>query len=98
MSFKVSGVSETTQDTAVRPWTPSDENVFKSACIPAPAEQSEPAMVMALGGVMVVEDRRICQRKQGNPVRSFDPVALRTQNRVNCDRKVKKNTGSFCDR
>jgi hypothetical protein len=44
-------VSETTQVTAVSPWTPKCWKVFKSAWIPAPAEQSEPAMVNATGGV-----------------------------------------------
>ena len=42
-------VSDTTQVTAVRPWTWKCWKVFKSAWIPAPAEQSEPAMVRTTG-------------------------------------------------
>ena len=43
------GTSATTQVTAVRPKTPSALNVFRSAWRPAPALQSEPAMVRATG-------------------------------------------------
>jgi hypothetical protein len=50
----MSAVSETTQVTAVRPWTWKCWNVFKSAWMPAPAEQSEPAMVNATGGAFVM--------------------------------------------
>ena len=44
------GASATTQVTAVNPYTPWAENVFKSAWMPAPALLSEPAMVKATGG------------------------------------------------
>ncbi len=48
-----SGVSATTQLSAVRPCVPSLENVLRSAWIPAPDEQSDPAMVRVIGGFMV---------------------------------------------
>ena len=34
---------------AVAPYTPRAENVLRSACMPAPPEESEPAMVSATG-------------------------------------------------
>ena len=48
------GVSETMQVQAVSPCTLRLEKVFKSACRPAPAEQSEPAMVSAIGMVGIL--------------------------------------------
>ncbi len=53
MDFTVSGVSATTQVRAVRPWHPWEENVLRSAWIPAPDEQSEPAMLSAIDGVII---------------------------------------------
>ena len=60
----MSGVSETTQVTAVKAWTPRAENVFRSACSPAPAEQSEPAIVMAMGKVIIGDDMAMVARAQ----------------------------------
>ena len=39
----------TTHVSAVNPYTPHALNVFRSACAPAPALQSEPAIVRATG-------------------------------------------------
>ena len=59
------GISATTQVTAVRPNTPCAEKVFRSAWMPAPAEQSEPAMLRAMGGVLgMICDRQITLRQR----------------------------------
>ena len=47
-------VSDTTQVTAVSPCTWKCWNVLRSAWMPAPAEQSEPAIVIATGTVFVM--------------------------------------------
>src|ERR1035437_5047717 len=46
-------VSDTTQVRAVRPWTPKYWNVLRSAWMPAPAEQSDPAIVRATGSAFI---------------------------------------------
>src|SRR5438477_6733626 len=50
------GVSATMQVMAVTPYTPSAPNVFRSACAPAPALLSEPAIVSATA-VAVLRER-----------------------------------------
>src|SRR5450432_2353050 len=52
---------------AVRPYTPAALKVFKSACAPAPAELSEPAIVSTTGGEKSVHSaiRTTLRRKPG---------------------------------
>src|SRR5271155_303274 len=50
MAVTLPGTSATMQVMAVTPYTPRALNVFRSACAPAPALLSEPAMVSATGG------------------------------------------------
>jgi hypothetical protein len=51
------GVSETTLVRAVSASPPRAEMAFKSACIPAPQEESDPAMVKTGAGEIMYRDQ-----------------------------------------